>query len=183
VNAEPFDVVLPGLLPPTIEIIDPELGELRHLLAWKRVRSTSTGLYALLQDTGVLALRRKQVLNAVAAFRNRWQIWPIADDVQAWLVAAGVIPNDGNPNYVRPRLTELSSGWFEVRGPICTDAKRNGDPCTRIASTNGKCAQHGGAEPIEPTFIACDVLVAAPATRENRHGRQVTAWAVREFGR
>jgi hypothetical protein len=182
-HTEPRDVVIPGLLAPTIEIIDPELGEVRELLAWKRVRPTSAGLYALLQDSGILALSRKRVLNAVAAFRNKKQLWPIADEVQAWLVAAKLIPADGNPNHVRPRLTELSSGWHEVRGPICTASKRNGQPCTVIASTNGLCANHGGDTPIEPTFVACDVLVAAPVKRPNGRGRNVTAWAVRECGR
>lgn len=153
-HVEPHAQLLPNLLSPTIEIIDPELGEVRTLLAWKRVRSTSTGLYALLQDSGILALRRKQVLNAVAAFRNRHQLWPINDEIQDWLVAAKLIPADGNPNYVRPRTSELSHGW--------TTTRKTGAGVERI-------------------FVPCDILVAA-GTRKNKHERNVTAWAIREFG-
>lgn len=155
---EPRPMVIPGLLAPFVEILDAELGEVRTLLAWKRVRQTSTGLYAMLQDTGILALRRKQVLNAVAAFRNRHQMWPINDEVQDWLVAAKLIADDGNPNYVRPRLTELSRGWHELR-----------------------VTQVDGRRVTEKIFRPCDVLVAGPS-RKNKHGRGVTTWEVREFG-
>ena len=84
---------------------------------WKRVRPTSTAQYAALRDTGTLAKRRADVLRAIAAIRNATQEWPTACEVQAWLVERGDLPNDGNPNHVRPRCTELADTGVLVRGP------------------------------------------------------------------
>src|SRR5690242_8476912 len=84
---------------------------------WKRVRPTSAGVYAHLRDTGTLAKRRHAVLTAIAAIRNATSQWPTACEVQAYLEARQQIPADGNPNHVKPRLTELAELGVIVRGP------------------------------------------------------------------
>lgn len=89
-----------------------ELGERRP---WKRVRPTSIAQYAHLRDTGVAEQRRACVLRAVAAMRNATQVWPTACEVQAWLEERREIPDDGNPNHVKPRLSELADGWEVTR--------------------------------------------------------------------
>lgn len=83
---------------------------------YKRVRPTSVAQYAHLRDTGTLAKRRHAVLTAIGAIRNRTQQWPTACEVQAYLEKRQQIPNDGNPNHVKPRLTELAASGVLVRG-------------------------------------------------------------------
>ena len=159
-NAEPREQVIPGLLSPTIEVLDDDLGEVRRLLAWKRVRPTSAGLYAVLQDTGFLDMRRKRVLNAVAAIRNATQRWPSACEVIEWLYARKRIANT-NPNQVRPRLHEMSHGWEELR---VTGEGPDGKP-TR-----------------EKVFVPCDILIAGPKRKSDVTGHTVLTWQVREVG-
>ena len=84
---------------------------------WKRVRQTSVQQYAHLRDTGTLAKRRSDVLRAVAAIYNATQQWPTSCEVQRWLSERGDIPNDGNPNHVRPRCHELAELGVLERGP------------------------------------------------------------------
>lgn len=84
---------------------------------WKRVRPTSRAIYAQMRDDGTLGRRRDDVLRAVAAMRNKTGRWPTACEVQYWLAARGDIPNDGNPNHVKPRLTELADRGVLQRGP------------------------------------------------------------------
>jgi hypothetical protein len=89
----------------------------RDCKPWKRVRQTSAAQYAHLRDTGTLAKRRDAVLRAVAAIYNATQEWPTSCEVQYWLAIRGELPQDGNPNHVRPRLTELAALGVVERGP------------------------------------------------------------------
>lgn len=178
-SSGPRQIVLPELLSPVVIRFDEELGELKTLLAWKRVRPTSTGLYAFLQDSGYLAHGRKIVLNAVAALYNAKQQWPIADEIQAWLLERKQI-RDMNPNHVRPRLTDLSSGWEETPYQPCGEPTKSGKPCAAQSLKNGKCTKHGGDVKRDPVFVPCTILVAGEP-RENAHGIKCATWHVREF--
>jgi hypothetical protein len=119
---------------------------------WKRVRPTSVAVYSALRDTGTLAKRRAAVLRAVAAIRNATQMWPTACEVQRWLAERGEIPNDGNPNHVKPRLSELADGWHSTR---MIDGKR----------------LH--------VKVYCDVLVRGPKRKSAVTNIAVLTWQVR----
>lgn len=133
--------------------------ERRARAPWKRVRPTSVARYAVLRDSGRLATRRASVLRAVAAIRNATQQWPTACEVQVWLEVAGDIPKDGNPNHVRPRLTELADGWF-VKRTMTVDGRRV----------------------VERVHVPCDVLVRGPKRKSHTSGISVITWCVREVG-
>jgi hypothetical protein len=99
----------------TVPVTNVTTGQVREVRPWKRVRPTSVATYAELRDTGKAAHERAKVLRCLAAYKNAVGRWPTRDELQADMVRRGEIPNDGNPNHVAPRLTELSCGWFVVR--------------------------------------------------------------------
>jgi hypothetical protein len=99
----------------TVPVASATTGEVRERKPWKRVRPTSVATYAELRDKGQLAHDRAMVLRCLAAFKNDKGIWPTADELQNDMAGKGEIPDDGNPNHVRPRLTELSCGWDVTR--------------------------------------------------------------------
>ncbi len=146
--------LLPDLLAPTIEIIDDEIGDVRRLLAWKRVRPTSAAIYELLQDKKILDIRRKRVLNACAAIRNASQRWPTSCEITQWLFERGRIPST-NPNIVKPRCSELSTGWDETRE---VDGQR------------------------VKVFVPCDIFERGRKRKSDITGHTVLTWQIREAG-
>lgn len=119
---------------------------------WKRVRPTSVAVYQHLRESGTLAKRRQAVLTAVAALRNATQQWPTACEVQDWLASRGDVPADGNPNHVKPRLTELADGWWVTR---LVEGRK-----TRV-------------------HVPCDVLVRGAKRKSTVTGISVLTWQVR----
>lgn len=99
----------------TVPVVSAATGEVRERKPWKRVRPTSVATYAELRDNGQLAHDRAMVLRCLAALTNATGAWPTADELQDYMARTGEIPDDGNPNHVRPRLTELSCGWDATR--------------------------------------------------------------------
>lgn len=81
--------------------------EPREVTDRKRVRSTSREQFNRLIDTGTLELRRAAVLKAIEAIYVARAEWPTACEIQRWLADRHLIPADGNPNHVRPRLCEM----------------------------------------------------------------------------
>lgn len=155
-NTQPSTPLLPGLLAPTIEIIDDEIGEVRTLLAWKRVRSTSAFLYQVLQDTGLLDVRRRRVLNACAAIRNKTQRWPTSCEILAWLVERKQLAND-NVNQVKPRCSELADGWTEHRVGVDNDGRP-----ARLT-----------------VFVPCDIFERGPKRKSDITGHTALTWMIR----
>jgi hypothetical protein len=151
-NAQPHTPRLPGLLSPTIDVIDDEIGDVKTIRAWKRVRATSAGLYAELKDSGYLGERRTRVLNALAAMRNATQRWSTACEILRYLHARGEIA-DLNPNHVRPRLTELSHGWYDVT--TTADGER------------------------QRVFTPCDIVIVGPKRKSDVSGHTVLTWEIR----
>lgn len=123
----------------------------------KRVRPTSIAQYAVLRDSGTTAKRRNDVLRAVAAIRNATQRWPTACEVQEWMADSGDIPNDGNPNHVKPRLSELADGWT----------------VTRVREVDGQKAR-------VKEHVPCHILVRGPKRKSRVSGIAVLTWQVRE---
>ncbi len=83
----------------------------------KRVQATSVAQYGQLLQSGQLAKRRSAVLACVAILRERTGAWPTACELHQELERAGEIPDDGNPNHTKPRLSELADLGVLVRGP------------------------------------------------------------------
>lgn len=122
----------------------------------KRVQATSAAQYQHLLETGTLAKRRMAVLRAVAALREQDGRWPTACEVQRHLADSGAIPNDGNPNHVKPRLSELADGW--------TVTKRD---------TQG--------QPVK-VHVPCHVLVRGAKRKSDVTNISVITWQIREVG-
>lgn len=123
---------------------------------WKRVRPTSVAVYAELRDSGKLAAARNRALRAVAALKNSRGEWPTACEVQAWLLERKEV-EDANPNRVKPRLTELATGWH----------------VTLVREVNGVKVK-------ERVHVPCDVLEQGPKRKSRVSGISCITWQVKE---
>lgn len=150
--------LLPGLLSPIVHVLDDDIGEVRTLLAWKRVRPTSAFLYQIMQDTGLLDVRRRRVLNACAAIRNATQRWPTSCEILDWLVKRKRLTNS-NVNQVKPRCSELADGWTESR-----------------------VVERDGVKVREDVFVPCDIFIRGPKRKSDITGHTVLTWQVKEIG-
>lgn len=73
----------------------------------KRSRQVSTAQFTKLRDSGELAARQQQFLDALTAHFNRFNAAPTLKELTRWAFLAGRIHAD-DANIFRPRCTELS---------------------------------------------------------------------------
>lgn len=122
---------------------------------WKRTTETSKAAVHAIEDAGEADRRRIVCLRALRAMWNRFQEWPTADELAAYLHGRHLVPSD-HRDEVAPRLNELADGWWVRR-------KDHDGQVERV--------QVGGGE------------VERGAKRHSRiSGRKVLTWRVREAG-
>lgn len=83
----------------------------------KRVQETSAMQFEKLRQWGTLDKRNAQVFKAVKALSISGKGGPTSCEIQRYLATIGAIPNDGNPNHIRPTLTRLADDQWLQRGP------------------------------------------------------------------
>jgi len=83
----------------------------------KRVRQVSSEGYAVVRDEE--EKREQQCLRVLAAYRNRFQVWPTLKELTRWAYETGQIQAD-DPNIFRPRATKL----VDTRGVCVYGTKR-----------------------------------------------------------
>jgi hypothetical protein len=75
----------------------------------KRVRAVSKQVYAELRDTGRLVESNQKALTALAAYYNRFAVWPTTRELVQWMFEDGRLPAPSG-NLVSGRFTFLTYG-------------------------------------------------------------------------
>lgn len=78
----------------------------------KNVRQVSRETYNVLVDTGMLGAACTKVMRSLKYYINRHGDAPTPAELSHDMFTLGVIPRD-DPNYTRPRLTELVVGRWQ----------------------------------------------------------------------
>lgn len=105
---------IPGLFEQRVDMGIGPTGEPRTPLVWKRAADTSKAQITKLRHDGTLPDREQAILDGIAAYWNRHNVWPTAPELARWMFKHGAIPRE-DFNLVRPRLTELCIGWREFK--------------------------------------------------------------------
>ena len=97
---------------------------------WKVVRRVSKQVYAELRRSGHVKKSIRQVLVALAYYRNRTMTWPTPAELTRFMFEQRRIPKNES-RYVAPRLSELIRGWV-VRGADGQKVRRGGGVCDQL---------------------------------------------------
>lgn len=103
----------------------PLLIDIEHVeRPWKVVRRVSRQVYAELRAGGYVGRNSLKVLTALAFYRNRYQEWPTASELTAFMFGKRRI-NRNDTRLVAPRLTEMLRGKV-VKLPDGSKVRRGG---------------------------------------------------------
>lgn len=90
----------------------------------KRTTTTSKAAVHAIEDSGDAERRRIVVLTGLRAYWNRFQVWPTADELAAFLFNRKLVPSS-HRDVVQPRLNELVDGrWIRRRDPVTGEVSR-----------------------------------------------------------
>lgn len=78
---------------------------------WKRTTETSREAVRVFEASGKAETLRGRITLVIRALWNRTQQSPTSDEIAAECFRRGHIP-DPHPDHVKPRITELSKGYF-----------------------------------------------------------------------